>query len=764
MFKKYRILLIITIFPLMVSGQTVGLVLSGGGAKGLAHIGVIKALEEHRIPIDYMGGTSIGAIVGGLYALGMTTDEMIRIIKSEDFSHWISGTVEEEYKYYFKTEYPGPDLISVGLDVKDTVPKTRLPLSVIPNHLMDFAFMEMFSRASAAAGYNFDSLFVPFLCNAVDVSNSKEVVFREGDLAQAVRASMTVPLYFWPVLMDGNIMYDGGIYNNFPADHVKDHFQPDVIIGSKAAKGNIPPDEFDIQKQIENIVMKPSDYSIDPRNGILLDLDIDRQPLLAFDKLDELVETGYQKTLQKIDSIQLLVQRKACDSVSLSHKRETFRAAWPEFTFKDIELEGLNLAQEHYVKQSIWRKDTLMDINTLKREYMKLANDQSLFYLYPRALYHPGDSLFTLNLRVVPKSPLEARFGLFFATTGLAQTYLGFSYRAISEVSSHLKGSVQFGRLYNGVNLGFRFDYPSRIPLYFQGSFNYNGFNYNHYHTKFFFEDLKPSYTTEDEINFRFDVGMPYSTNGMIKGGLGIGRNREVYYMTQNVSSLDTSDISRVDLLSVYLTGEKNTLNNRQFATEGTYRKLALRFGYGIENYYPGSTSPAAVDAKMDYFWFSAGYENVGYIQIKGSLGLGYHYVMQATFKPMLNNYFSTIIEAPVFQPNLITKSFFMEKYRAHQYIAAGIMPVYTFSNQVHTKLEAYAFFPVLEILKDENNKAYYGNFFSSMNTLFAASLNIVTVAGPVSLHAGYFSGEESPWVLQLSFGYLLFNKRSTDE
>ena len=246
MFKKHRYLIWFALFPMLAFGQSVGLVLSGGGAKGFAHIGVIKALEEHKIPIDYIGGTSMGAVVGGLYAMGMSTDEMIRIVKSEEFSHWMSGVIEEEYNYYFKAEYPGPDLLSLGIDIKDTIPKTRLPLSLIPNHLMDFVFMEIFSRASAAAGYDFDSLFVPYLCVSVDVSNSREVVFRKGDLTQAVRASMTYPLYFRPIVIDGNIMYDGGIYNNFPINHVKEHFKPDVIIGSKAAEGNTPPDEFDI--------------------------------------------------------------------------------------------------------------------------------------------------------------------------------------------------------------------------------------------------------------------------------------------------------------------------------------------------------------------------------------------------------------------------------------------------------------------------------------------------------------------------------------
>ncbi len=127
----------------------------------------------------------MGAIVGSLYAMGLTTDEMIGIVESEEFGYWMSGELQEQDLYFFKAEHPEPELIRIGLDLKDSVPRTILPLSLIPNHIMDFAFMEIFSRASAAAGYDFDSLFVPFLCNAVDISNNREIVFRKGDLTQA---------------------------------------------------------------------------------------------------------------------------------------------------------------------------------------------------------------------------------------------------------------------------------------------------------------------------------------------------------------------------------------------------------------------------------------------------------------------------------------------------------------------------------------------------------------------------------------------------
>lgn len=764
MYKKWIILIGFGTIPLIMCGQSVGLVLSGGGAKGLAHIGVIKALEENRVPIDYVGGTSIGAIVGGLYSMGMSTDEMIIIFKSDQFQSWLTGTIEERYRYYFKEEYPGPDIIRVGIDLKDTVPRTQLPMSLIPSHLMDFAFMEVFSQASAAAGYNFDSLFVPFLCNSVDISNNREIVHTEGNMAQAVRASMTIPLYFRPILMDGNIMYDGGIYNNFPVEHVQKHFEPDIIIGSKTAEKNKPPEEFDIMAQIENIVMKPADYTIEKEKGILLDMNFKNPSLLDFGRIEEYVELGYRTTLRHMDSIKQLVPERSVDSIDLAEKRRAFREKWPELEFIDVEVSGLNEGQRSYVKNSIRKTDSVISLQQLKREYLKLAHDQSLIYLYPLATYQKQDSLFRLQLRVIPKAPLEARFGLFFSTTGLAQTYLGFSYRQISEVSTHLRGSIQFGRLYDGVNLGLRFDYPWRIPIYFQGSFNYNRFNYNSSNPNFFFEDLKPSYIIENEFNFRFDVGVPHKVNGVIRGGLGIGSNREIYYMTREFTTEDTSDISNVSLMSVYAAYETNTLDNKQFATDGKISKLALRAGYGIESYSPGSTSNRIIDERLNYFWLSATIENMGHIPLRDRLRLGYYYTLQATFKPLQVNYYSSIIEAPVFRPNVITRSMFMKAYRAHQFIAAGLMPIYSVNQQIHAKMEAYAFFPVQEILADENNNAYLGNYFNRMKTIFNASLNIVTRAGPLAFHIGYITEEEKPWVFQLSFGYLLFNKRSTDE
>ena len=141
---------------------------------------------------------------------------------------------------------------------------------------------------------------------------------------------------------------------------------------------------------------------------------------------------------------------------------------------------------------------------------------------------------------------------------------------------------------------------------------------------------------------------------------------------------------------------------------------------------------------------------------------MGYYFKAGYTYKPLLNNYIATIIEAPAFNPTIITNSVFMESYHAYEYMAAGVMPVYEIRDNIFIKMEGYVYIPMREILMDEENKAYFGGYFQRMYPLFNGSFNVVTPVGPVTLNIAYLTAEDRPWNIQLSFGYLLFNKKST--
>ncbi|MBK9515401.1 MAG: patatin-like phospholipase family protein, partial [Flavobacteriales bacterium] len=209
----------------VVCGQRVGLVLSGGGAAGLTHIGVMKALEENGIPIDYITGSSMGALVGGLYAAGWSPTEIDSLFRSDIFKIMADGGIEPRYQYYFKQDAPDATLLSLRLDL-DTTLQYSLPTNLREPALIDYEQMTEFGPVSALSGYDMDSLFVPYRCVASDITDQRSVVFSRGDLAQAMRASMSYPFYFKPIRVDGHLMMDGGLYNNFPSDVMyKDFFR-----------------------------------------------------------------------------------------------------------------------------------------------------------------------------------------------------------------------------------------------------------------------------------------------------------------------------------------------------------------------------------------------------------------------------------------------------------------------------------------------------------------------------------------------------------
>ena len=261
--KKLLAIILLIITPLLLTAQQrVGLVMSGGGAKGLAHIGVIKALEEENIPIDYVTGTSMGAIVAALYAMGYTPDEMIASIKSDDFQRWYTGTMDRKYMYYFKRNNDVPDMLSIHFDLKDSLHIVKPTANIVNATPMNLGFMEIYAGANAACRSNFDSLMVPFRCVAADVHKKREVIFSDGDLGDAVRASMTYPFFFKPIKKDGVLLYDGGLYNNFPHDVMKRDFAPDIMIGSVVSDNPPPPDERDIISQVENMIMNRRSYTL----------------------------------------------------------------------------------------------------------------------------------------------------------------------------------------------------------------------------------------------------------------------------------------------------------------------------------------------------------------------------------------------------------------------------------------------------------------------------------------------------------------------
>lgn len=205
--------------------KKVGVVLSGGGAKGVAHVRALKVIEEAGIPIDYVAGTSMGALVGALYSIGYTPNQLDSMIMIQDWSFLLSDAARRSTKTFTEKEEDARYVLTLPFN---KTPKEVIPDGIIKGKNLDNLFIGL------TTGYhdslNFSKLPIPFACVAVDLMKGEEVVFHSGKLAESMRASMAIPAVFTPVRLDSMVLVDGGLINNFPVD-VALEMGAEVIIG-----------------------------------------------------------------------------------------------------------------------------------------------------------------------------------------------------------------------------------------------------------------------------------------------------------------------------------------------------------------------------------------------------------------------------------------------------------------------------------------------------------------------------------------------------
>lgn len=265
----------------------IGLVLGGGGARGIAHIGVLKTLEELRIPVDCIAGTSMGSIIGGLYASGMTPEKMSETVQHIDWPKaFTDGPPRADLPFRTKQEQRVL-LTDIGVGVKDW--SVQLPRSLLQGQNLSLLLEEL--ALPAAEVRNFDRLRIPYRAVATDLATGKPVILGSGNLATAMRASMSIPSALAPVELDGKLLVDGGVSDNVPVDVARTLCKPDVIIAVDVGAPLAPASELtsvlSITEQLTTILtvrnteeqlksLGPKDIRITPDLKDLSSIDFDR--------------------------------------------------------------------------------------------------------------------------------------------------------------------------------------------------------------------------------------------------------------------------------------------------------------------------------------------------------------------------------------------------------------------------------------------------------------------------------------------------------
>lgn len=764
--KRFQLAVLTTLLCSTVAyAQSVGVVLSGGAAKGLAHVGVLKALEENEIPIDYLVGTSMGGIIAGCYAAGMSPEQIENMVLSEKFLRLVNGLPEKGFNYYYHQNEENPHFLKLNLSL-DSILNLQLNTSIASDVSLNFALAEMFAQASAISHNNFDSLFVPLRVVAADIFTQNQVILSKGVLSDALRATQTVPFFYNPIRVDGKYLFDGGVYNNFPVDVAEEAFQPDVIIGANVSTKiyNDYPYKLD-EKLIANsllfLLLDKSDPASVPENGVYIQPNLKGYTSFDFAEAKSMIDSGYAQTLRQIEEIKEKVKgRITCEEITA--KRNAFNIRSPSLIFDKVVIQGFNSKQRRYIRR-IFRynekKPKSFYYSKAKQGYFRLVSENYFSNVYPNILYDSTEQTFQLKLTRRPQKNFQVDFGGVIATRNISNIYLGLNFFNFNNQLLHIYTGFQTGNFYKAIDIKTRLDFP--FQFYLEPFVGFNSWDFLQ-SDDLLYEVSSP--TVLRRLNRKYGVNIGWPLGNQFKGLLRTeGFNNMDSYINGNVFvSSDTMDQLQNTGIKSELIFTTNTLNRKQYGNTGKAFSFALQYFNLTENFRPGNTSVETVPVKGRHQWFRFKATAEQYFKA-GWYRPGYY--AQAVFsnQPFFQNYFGTLVNTPAFNPMQDSPTLLLENFRAFNYVAGGFRNVFTLKNRLDLRLEAYVFKPIEYLQQGLNQEAMKVEDLRMV--YFAGTVGLVmhSPMGPISLNVNYYDDEHNQLGVLLHVGYLLFNKHSIE-
>ncbi|MEY8849907.1 patatin-like phospholipase family protein [Psychroserpens sp. XS_ASV72] len=395
--KKLLIVLLLFVFPLLVKGQDstsikkpkVGLVLSGGGAKGFAHIGALKVIDSLGIKIDYVAGTSMGAIVGSLYASGYSGKQLDSIFKSLDFDAVINDNLPRDAKTFYERDNEEKYALSLPFDKF----KIKLPSALSRGQNVFNLLTKLTLHVSEIN--DFDQLPIPFFCVATNVETGEAVILDSGNLAESVTASGAFPSLFQPVMIDGQLLIDGGVVNNYPVDELRAKGM-DVIVGVDVQDGLRDRTELtsapDVLLQINNF-RTINDMKIkSKKTDIYIHPDIKDFTVVSFSEGEKIIENGKVATLEKVPALSQLPKHER------EYVYENLGFSKDSIQINLISVEGKKRYTRSYILGKLKFKDnskvSYKDFNKGVNNLMATNNFQTFKYRFKKSKNKDGYDLY----------------------------------------------------------------------------------------------------------------------------------------------------------------------------------------------------------------------------------------------------------------------------------------------------------------------------------------------------------------------------------
>ncbi|WP_296620020.1 patatin-like phospholipase family protein [Marivirga sp.] len=755
--KKLLLFIILLSFNQSIFSQKVGLVLSGGGAKGLAHVGVLKALEENNIPIDYIMGTSMGGVIGGFYASGYSSHEIDSIARSQDFQNWIDGKFPDDFNTYYYKSDPNPEWFEINLGVDSSFDANLRP-RLANDLILNFALSEYTASANQVANEDFTDLFIPFTAVGAEIFTQKTVYMDNGNLGQVLRATMSVPYVYKPVKINGEYIFDGGIYDNFPAKHMKETYNPDIMIGVNVSTKIFEKYPKDDKKLISNSLLFMIMDKVNPNDlgdsSVFLEPNTDNITGFDFKKVDQIIDSGYAEAMRAMPEILKAIEKRKSPK-EFKKSRQDFKNDLKPLKFSEFNYNGLRPGEVRYITKILNPENkSEIDILELKSNYYKLIADPYFSSVFAKITYKDKKESYAFNLNSEGEQNIRLQFGGNVATSGLSNFYMGAGYDHLNYFLFNHNTSLNVGQFYKSFRYNLKIHFPFGYQFYVEPFFHYNGWDY--LNTGNFLDNRRVSPINQFDRNYGINIGAPVFDKMKMELKSSMLRKVNEYTNRTDYVSSDTTDYNRFYGLHHQLSLNYSDLNQKLFPTKGIKFGLSLSHNYGDELYVPGSTSDTDPNEQI-HNWVQLEANIERYFPLKFG-DIGFSILAKVSSVKAFSNYRATILNTPNYSPTFESQGLYLENFRAPVFIAGGLKYQIKLYKDFNFRLEGHAFKPFFkwEINGTETTTTSLipDYHLAGMGALFYKS-----PIGPISLSAHYYD-DNSPFLLLFNIGYLMFNKK----
>lgn len=714
--------------------RKVGVVLSGGGAKGFAHVGILKVLEEAGIPIDYITGTSMGAVVGGLYAVGYSADMIDSLIQKQDWNLLMRDHVLRENIPAFQRLNHTKYVVSLpyNLPYGDKSAGVMLPPGVYSGQNIYALFLN--KTVGYQGNISFDDLPIPFGCISADVRSGKEIVMREGNLPEAIRASMAIPGMFSPVEKDGMLLIDGGMINNYPVDLVRS-MGADIVIGSifpvddkvlEKNRGSIS----EITQQIWNFIGQTKRLSNIDETDILITPDVYPYGMLDFQQpgIDTIIQRGKKAAMERWET--LIDLKKILDEednqVSAQNKRINPYLNLDTLEIHQVTVEGVTPREKSYIMRWI-------DIHKDKLTRDELDDIIAKIYgsgMFTRVYYKlEGEPPFDLTIYVEVKESNRLNLGVHFDSNDMAAILANTTIRLNSSLNSMFDITARLSR-----DSYLTVDYSINRGIFFKGGISYKiGRN-----DLSIYERGELSYNlgiTRNSLNLvlsEFYIG-----NMMLHLG-GQMDHLHLYKALGSIKEPPRSYKHNELYINYLLNGVYDNLNQIYFPTSGQF--FSFEYAIHTDNFVKmGEERPLSI-ARMNFFKPISLSKNFYVTPL-----LSARYILNDSVPNVYRNLVGGKTDAHYMPQQIAIQGSIGMEFMKNMVFSGDLMLHYNFTtnNYIYTNVN-------LTMHNDHLHTLFDGEKFLGINLGYS----YLTVAGPLRLELGYneLSHRFHPYA---SFGYI---------